>query len=421
MKKNRLSLQQVVDGGLCSGCGACAYAQPGEIRMTDVPDAGLRPIPVDPRARTLPDGDGAVVCPGGELSLDASDFGPDTIADLRAGWGPVHELWEGAAADTQLRYSGSSGGAASALALYALEVGHYRGVLHTAAREDIPYLNQTVVSRSRAELLARTGSRYAPAAPCDGLAVIEEGEGPFVFIGKPCDVAATRKARRLRPALNRNLGVTIAFFCAGVPSTRGTLEMLAAMGVTDPSTLRSLRYRGNGWPGNATAVYSDGQGGTDRTELSYEASWGGILTRHVQWRCRLCADHTGEFADIAVGDPWYRPVEPGQAGSSLILARTQRGRDLILGAIEAGYLTAQPAAADRLPLSQPNLLRVRGAVWARVLTLRLMGAYSPSFKGLKTFRFWWSELGPGAKLMSVLGTIKRCLKRRMHPAFHRSR
>ncbi|TVO62316.1 coenzyme F420 hydrogenase [Spiribacter vilamensis] len=389
--------------------------------MTDVPDAGLRPTPVDPEARTLPEGDGAAVCPGGELGLDASDFGTDTIADLRAGWGPVRQLWEGAAADNELRYSGSSGGAASALALYALEAEQYEGVLHIAAREDIPYLNQTVISRSRAELLARTGSRYAPASPCDGLAAIEEGEGPFVFIGKPCDVAATRKARRLRPELDRNLGLTIAFFCAGVPSTRGTLEMLEKMGVSDPSTLRSLRYRGNGWPGKATAVYSDEGDGTTSAQLSYEESWGSVLTRHVQWRCRLCADHTGEFADIAVGDPWYRPVEPGEAGSSLVLARTERGRDFVLGAMTAGYLIAKPAAPDVLPRSQPNLLSVRGAVWGRIMTLRLIGAYSPSFRGLKTFRFWCSQLSPKAKLMSVVGTIKRCLKRRMHPAFHRSR
>ena len=36
-----------------------------------------------------------------------------------------------------------------------------------------------------------------------------------------------------------------------------------------------------------------------------------------------------------------------------------------------------------LPASQPNLLRVRGAVWGRVLTSRLLGAAAPRFRGFQ--------------------------------------
>lgn len=420
MTKARLSLQQVVDGGLCTGCGACAYAQPDEIRMTDVVDAGRRPVPVDPTRDSLPDGEGASVCPGSELRVEASQLDEHTIPKLRAGWGPVRQLWEGASSDPDLRYGGSSGGAASALALYALERQGYAGVLHIAARHDVPYLNQTVISRSRKELLARTGSRYAPASPCDRLDAIETGDGPFVFIGKPCDVAATRKARQRRPSLDRNLGVTIAFFCAGTPSTRGTLEMLKRMGVADPSTIRALRYRGNGWPGRATVVYGDSDGNEEAAELSYGESWGEILSKHVQWRCRLCADHTGEFADIAVGDPWYREIGAGEPGSSLILARTERGRAFIQGAIDDGYLTAEQANADVLPRSQHNLLKVRGAVWGRIWALRSIGAYAPCYHGISTFPFWLKTLSSREKVRSVVGTIRRCLTRRLHPLCYRS-
>ena len=60
-----------------------------------------------------------------------------------------------------------SGGAATALALYCLEAGGMQHVLHTAARTDTPYLNETVISRTRDDLLRATGSRYAPASPCE--------------------------------------------------------------------------------------------------------------------------------------------------------------------------------------------------------------------------------------------------------------
>ena len=132
----------------------------------------------------------------------------------------------------------------------------------------------------------RTGSRYAPASPCDRLDLIEEAGKPSVFIGKPCDVAATLKARKLRSNLENKIGLTIAFFCAGTPSTNGTLAMLKQMGVDDLSRLESLRYRGKGWPGKATAVIRCEDGTVEEKQLTYEQSWGEVLTKHVQWRCR---------------------------------------------------------------------------------------------------------------------------------------
>lgn len=349
------------------------------------------------------------VCPGIHLAHDETTIDPDALDSLRDGWGPVLQLWEGYASDEAIRRAGSSGGAATALSLYALEAAGMHGVLHTAAREDVPYLNHTVMSCTRDELLRRTGSRYAPSSPCDELRRIEEAPGPCVFIGKPCDVAGAMKLRRIRPALHEKLGVTIAFFCAGTPSTRGTLDLLAKVGVDDPSKVRTIRYRGNGWPGLWTVNF-DSPEGLKTAKLTYEESWG-FLQKYRQWRCYICPDHTGEFADIAVGDPWYREIEPGEAGSSLILARTKRGRAFIEAAIEAGYLVAAPVAAEVLPKSQPNLLRTRGGLWGRLVALRLTGAPTPCFDGLPKFRFWWSELSWKQKVQSVAGTVKRVFRK----------
>jgi coenzyme F420 hydrogenase subunit beta len=242
------------------------------------------------------------------------------------------------------------------------------------------------------------------------LHLIERAPAPCVFIGKPCDVAATSKARALRPALDRNLGLTIGFFCAGTPSTRGTFEMLKAMGVDDPSTVISLRYRGHGWPGHASVTFQTPDGPCTR-ELTYQQSWGQILQKHRQWRCYICPDHTGEFADIAVGDPWYRPIPPDEPGRSLIVARTERGRRILREAIDAGYLTAERVSHDLLPASQPNLLRTRGAVWGRLVGLRLMGAATPRFDRLPMFHLWLRQLSVSEKAQSFLGTVRRVFRK----------
>lgn len=67
--------------------------------------------------------------------------------------------------------------------------------------------------------------------------------------------------------------------------------------------LVALKYHGSGWPGFAEAEYQDGRV-TKKASLTYEESWGNILQKYRQWRCYVCPDHTGEYADIAVVDPW---------------------------------------------------------------------------------------------------------------------
>lgn len=406
------SIEDVVGRQLCTGCGACAYVEPARYRMGDALEFGRRPfLRADPAAETH---EALKVCPGAGLAHPENVRGNEGInPDLLDGWGPVYGVWEGFSADAAIRFAGSSGGAATALALYCIEKQGMAGVLHTAARTDAPYLNETVMSVSREQLLARTGSRYAPASPAEGLDQIENSASGCVFVGKPCDARAVQNACKLRPALDGKIGLVIAFFCAGTPSTKGVLDLLKANGVDDPAAVKDMRYRGNGWPGVWSVRFTNRQGEEQVRQMTYAESWG-FLQKYRQWRCYICPDHTGEFADIAVGDPWYREVQPGEAGKSLIVARTKRGLEIIKAAQDAGYLILERNAPDLLPRSQPNLLATRGALWARLKVLRLLGAAVPEYSGFSLFKFWLGNLGLREKLQSVMGTGKRVFAKRLN-------
>ena len=397
------SIVDVAEGHLCTGCGVCAYLEPETVTMVDIVDKGLRPSfssGFESSSVTLD------CCPGAGLRHDYRRDDPEISQELQDTWGPVYGVWEGYASDDDIRWAGSSAGAATVLSAFCLEERGMEGVVHIKARDDVPYLNETTFSTTVEDLVAATGSRYAPASPCTGLDNIERAHSPCVFIGKPCDVAAAQQARRHRPDLDANLGLVVGIFCAGTPSTNGTLEMLRQMGV-DPENLTDLRYRGKGWPGLATAK---DQTGTSST-MTYDESWGGVLEKHRQWRCYVCADHTGEFADIAVGDPWYQDVDGTDPGRSLLVARTRRGKDLLEAAIASGYLTAWPVAHDLLPRSQPGLEMSRGSVWARVQTLRLFRAYAPVYKNLPMAHIWLRELTLRQKIQSTVGTARRIFRK----------
>lgn len=400
-------LHQVVEYQLCCGCGLCAYLCPEDIRMADAPAFGRRPR-FGPNAEESENFAHALaLCPGVGLSYEQEAGRPqELIGELADQWGPVLAIWEGHAADPEIRFTGSSGGGLTAISLYCLEREGMHGVLHTKADEQRPYLNKTTMSHDRSALLAAAGSRYSPASPCEGLLQIENAPTPCVFVGKPCDVAAVQKARQDKPALHARVGLTMACFCAGTPSTNGTMEMLRQMGVAHPETVTELRYRGKGWPGKTVAVYTDA-GRKMQANYTYEQSWGNILQKYRQWRCYICPDHTGEFADIATGDPWYKPTDEAAGGRSLILARTINGRRIIEGAISTGYLVAEKVDPALLPASQPNLLKTRARLWGQLLALGLLRAPAPSYPGIKLFAPWWNHLTSKEKIHSVLGTIKR--------------
>lgn len=399
------SLRQVVEYQLCCGCGLCAYLDAENIVMADVPAFGRRPRFTEAGEYSKNCQFALNLCPGTAMSRASEIWQRQGVTgSLLREWGPILDIWEGHAADPEIRFKGSSGGVLSAISLYCLEHEDMHGVLHTAADKITPYLNTTVMSRNRGEILAAAGSRYSPASPCEGLHEVESAPAPCVFIGKPCDVAALQKVRQLKPDLDAKAGLVMACFCAGTPSTNGTLEMLRQMDVESPSELIGLRYRGCGWPGKTTAIQS---GSLACRELTYRQSWGDILQKYRQWRCYICADHTGESADISTGDPWYREIEEGADGRSLILARTLTGQRIIERAISTGYLVAEKASAGLLPASQKNLLKARARLWGQMVALKLLRVPRPAYQGFQCFSSWRTHLTYREKVQSILGTVRR--------------
>jgi coenzyme F420 hydrogenase subunit beta len=386
------------------GCGACANACQSEaIQLVDILDQGIRPVVDKEKCKEC--GECVQVCPG--VRISHQPFNGQTVPELCESWGPVLEVWEGYAADPEIRFKGSSGGVATALALFCLEKERVSGVLHIGANSEVPLQNVPVFSKSREELLAHVGSRYSPAAPCEKLNWIRESRYPSVFVGKPCDVVALRKSQAVNSELDEKIRLAISIFCAGTPATEGTYNLISELGVKSEQ-VDEIRYRGCGWPG-ATTVKIKGSKDQMR-QMAYDESWGRILSNYSQFRCRLCPDATGEFADISCGDPWYREVQPGEEGWSLVVVRTERGRRILQEARNAGYLRLQNADPSILPRSQEALLLRRRHLWGRLLTMRMMRVPVPYYTGFSLLRNWF-RLSAIEKVRSLAGTMKRIISR----------
>jgi coenzyme F420 hydrogenase subunit beta len=184
------------------------------------------------------------------------------------------------------------------------------------------------------------------------------------------------------------------------------LDLLEKQGI-DPETVEEVRYRGKGWPGKFSVKIKGEE--TPREVMTYVDSWG-FLQQYRPYRCHLCPDPTSEFADIACGDPWYRSIEEGEAGQSMALVRTERGREILRGAIEAGYVILKKADPSILENSQREVLQKRGAVWGRILAMKIFGIPTPKLQGFSLFENWW-RLSFKHKIQSTLGTARRIILR----------
>lgn len=401
-------IEDVVRNHLCTGCGACAAAAPKAFTMTDVASTGRRPLVIRQVTRHE-QAQALAVCPG--ATATRAELPETADPTMAREWGPILESWEAYAADPSVRHNSSSGGAVTALGVFALEAKNFAGVAHIKANPEKPIFNIATISRNPSDVIAASGSRYAPASPCESLTEIAQGEGQYAFIGKPCDVEATSRMAKRDPQLAQKIGLTISIFCAGVPSLNGTKALLKRLGVEDPETVQSLRYRGAGWPGTMAAVLKSGE---ETPGISYSEGWGDILQKHRQWRCHVCADHTGEHADLSIGDPWDRPSNDlNEAGRSLIIVRSERGRQFLKDAIAAGVIVAERRTNDAVALAQPNLSRTRRILFGRLAGLRLLGLAAPAHPGFALGRLWLKHISLRDKAASVIGTMQRARAKRL--------
>jgi coenzyme F420 hydrogenase subunit beta len=315
----------------------------------------------------------------------------------------------GHAEDPDRRRIASSGGALTALLVYALEARLVDRVVHVAASPDDPVAACVTCSRSAQAILAGAGSRYVASSPLAAIDRILAEGGTIAFVGKPCDVSALRALAAHDPRVDRHVRYALSFFCAGIPSRRAIRRMLAAMNVPEQE-LAALRYRGHGWPGNAVAQTKSGL----VAEMSYEHSWGGFLSRDVQFRCKICPDAVGGAADIACGDAWHSDekgypmlMEQGD-GRSLVIARTQAGQRLVGDAVAAGLLSVHPLDVGQIHAMQPAQARRKRLVGARMAGLRATFQPHPRAAHLGV-REAAATASLGSKLKDFLGSVRRVL------------
>jgi coenzyme F420 hydrogenase subunit beta len=399
------TIDRVLRGELCTGCGLCAALGGDSIEMLSTPPGYNRPRVKGPISAET-EAAIAATCPGSKVESWSG------IADrVDPYWGPWRDVLVGAATDDVTRFEGSSGGAISGLLVHAMKTGLVDRVVHISADPHAPTRNSTAVSRTPEEVIRRAGSRYTASSPLAQIGEALDEGGAIAFVGKPCDVSALRRLARVDPRVNRHVKLMLSFFCAGVPSHDGVRRILAEMDV-ESEAVTAFRYRGQGWPGNCAAETADGR----KVEMSYARSWGDHLSKEVQFRCKICPDAIGGAADVACADAWYGdeagyPAFDEADGRSLIIARSAVGQDLVREAMAAGSISGEPLPLAEIEKMQPGQARRKRLVLARTASLLIALQPRPDMRGLEVAKA--ARAAPlRESLHNLLGTLRRTLQGR---------
>lgn len=403
-------LEKVIDQDVCAGCGLCASVS-NNIKMT-VSDVGfLRP---DFKINEITEESLRIInntCPGMTVKHDLDYDVADSFDKI---WGPYFNINSGFSSEDKVRYNGSSGGVLTALAIYLLEAKKVDCIIHVGQSTKRPYINETKISFDKGQVLSNSGSRYAPSSPLEVINEIVSRNLTCAIIAKPCDISAVRRYITLESKLKSNIKYLMSFMCAGVPSLKGTEIAIDSLGV-NLEDVKDLKYRGEGWPGYFKVTKHN----KEIHKMTYNESWGTILNKHLQFRCKICVDGTGEFADITCADAWEEsedgyPSFEEKEGLSLIIERTSKGVNLMKEAVENGYIIKKNSLVVRdIDKIQPYQVTRKKNILSRKIALKALGYNLPNYN-LRSLFLLTIKQNPQKTAKNFTGMFLRKIKQKGH-------
>ena len=376
-------LNAIVEQGLCIGCGLCqSVAGKNRVRVTRTSNGYLTPVVEGELDHATVDRIYAV-CPGTRVEgLPARLVENDTHHDNV--WGPWRRIVRAWAADPEVRFEGSTGGALTALAAYLLASKRVDFILHVKTSTSEPSFGEATLSFTEANVFEAAGSRYGPAAPLLDIGEVLDRNQPFAFISKPCDIGALRNYAQQDERVDRLVRYWLTIVCGGYGTPRGTDAFFRRSGI-DPEAVTGLRYRGRGCPGPTRVETADSV-----QEFHYIDYWGADETTWtLPFRCKICPDGIGEAADIAAADTWVggspNRVDSGDdPGTNALIARTRAGEELIAAAAADGALTLEyDIVPHTISVYQPHQVNKKYAAWARHQGLMDAGRMAPQTERLR--------------------------------------
>jgi coenzyme F420-reducing hydrogenase beta subunit len=362
--RSSLSPLQVINSGLCIGCGGCA-SQDASAEMSFDRYKQLRPTGdrgwMRLRSESL-----SRTCPFSPNALNEDEIAAELYP--HAGYHPTigrfSAAYVGAVAEDGFRDRGSSGGMVSWVLEELLGKGLVDAVAHVKAVEDPQgdgRFFRYALSRTPEEIRRGAKSRYYPVAMSEILRQIKEQPGRYAVVGVPCFIKAINLLRREGPVLRERIAYTLGLFCGHMKSAQFVDSFAMQMDVPRESVRAvDFRIKDTSRPASTYTAKLDLIDGSERVRDWWnmvDGDWGSGFFQYGA--CNYCDDVIAETADISFGDAWVEPYSSDGRGTNVVVIRSAEVGALVDAAIADGRLDLSPVDAEFIVATQAAGFRQR--------------------------------------------------------------
>lgn len=240
--------------------------------------------------------------------------------------GVYSEVYAAKAVPQDIQEHAQDGGVVTALLTQFLADGG-DAVIVAGLEADRAWVPKPVIAKTREEILNSAGTKYTPSPTLVGVkdAVKEEKLDKIAVVGTPCQITGltrmtdgAKKNVKYRNAVDLKVGL----FCMETFDYDSFMDYLKENDV-DAAEVTKFEIK------NGRFYAHKGEERLHRARLKK-------VKKLIRPCCAKCDDFANEFADISVGNVGSAP------GYSTVLVRTERGKQALTKAVDAGLINVSP-------------------------------------------------------------------------------
>jgi coenzyme F420 hydrogenase subunit beta len=323
--------KEVLDAGLCTGCGACVGLCPYQVIYHD------RTVQLN--ACDLENGKCYDFCPRTSTDLKKLRNLLFDAGDMTSEAGALKGYYFSRATDPQLREDAQHGGTVTAL----LELALLEGLIDSAiiSARDQEFGQNGVFVKDKAELRKNAGSKFtvSPTVATFNQLAAANDAGNIGVVATPCQALALAKMKLKAVKEDRGkidqLKLVIGLYCGWAFAAEKFYEL---MGQND---IELELIAGMDIPAGKNSLEIYTVSGTKSFPLSDAQAC-------IRSACNYCFDSTAEYADISVGAARFGDNWEEMRHWNQMIVRTQKGGDLVESAVKRGVLEVREAPAESL-------------------------------------------------------------------------
>lgn len=329
--KSQLWLKKnVLDEGLCTGCGACVNLCPYQVIYHD------RTVQLHPC--DLHDGQCYAFCPRTPADLTCLRRLFFNEADLTPEIGAVKGYYFSRAMDPELRMAAQHGGTVTALMELALTEGLIDSAIVSTRNQE--YEQEGFITGDRSDLRKNAGSKFtvSPTVAAFNQRVAND-KGRIGVVATPCQALALAKMKSNQGKENatgiNQLKLVIGLYCGWTLSFEKYAKLLSGKNIALESVIKTDIPAGK----NVLELFTDnGVASIPIDEVS----------ACIREACQYCMDSTAEFTDVSVGSGRFAGNWEDVRRWNQLIVRTAEGKELVDLAVRKGVLELREAPTESL-------------------------------------------------------------------------